>query len=249
MQKQILSELKELRNVLSKIVGTSDIPNEAQFSTTALDKAASEFKKMQIARGEWVPENEIYKFIKHAGWRAGKFIRTEFYFSNYFKQGHSYYYNKKDLVKLSKELKDRNVNLGRYIEFKISEIEFRKKVAEATKNNKSNHKRRAYQIPNELNNITTSEPPLPSVDLVKGDIKSLEEQFFRFDLSQYIDIYHGSYAMMKNDYVFLKYRDKALGAKCRKWCDNFNYANIALEALTKKRSNFVPVKEENMIEL
>ena len=52
MQKQILNELKELRSALSTIAGTSDLPPEEQFSAVALDKVASEFKKMQIARGE-----------------------------------------------------------------------------------------------------------------------------------------------------------------------------------------------------
>jgi hypothetical protein len=248
MQKQILTELKELRSAISKIAGTSDLPIEAQFSAAALDKAASEFKKMQVARGEWVPENEISKYVKNAGWSSGGFIRLELQFSNYFKQGRSYFYNKTDLIALSKELKDRNVNLSRYIEYRGSEAAFKKKVAEAAKNKKGN-KRRPYNLPDDLREITTSEKPRPSVDLVKADIKSLEDEFFKFDLAQYIDIYQGSYAMMKSDYMFMKYRNKELGSKCRKWCDNFNYANNALKALTKKRNNFIPVKKEDMIEL
>lgn len=75
-----------MRSALSKIVGTSDLPADKQFSIASLDKAASEFKKMQISRGEWAPEIEIYKYVKNAGWAAGNFIRTEFRFSNYFKQ-------------------------------------------------------------------------------------------------------------------------------------------------------------------
>jgi hypothetical protein len=248
MQKQILSELKELRYAISKIAGTCDLPAEIQFSFAALDKAASEFKKMQIARGEWIPENEIYKYVKNAGWSSGSFVRTELRFSNYFKHGRSYFYNKTDLIALSKELKDRNVNLSRYIEYKTSEAAFKKKVTEAAKNKKAN-KRRPYELPDELREITTSETPLPSVDLVKADIKSLEDEFFKSDLAQYIDIYQGCYAMMKSDYMFMKYRNKELGSKCRKWCDNFNYANNALKALTKKRNNFIPVKKEDMIEL
>jgi hypothetical protein len=59
MQKQVLSELKELRSALSKIIGTSDLPDVEQFSVVSLDKATKEFKKLQIRRGEWVPENEI----------------------------------------------------------------------------------------------------------------------------------------------------------------------------------------------
>jgi len=56
MQKQILSELKELRTALSKVLGTSNLPQDQQFSIASLGKAASEFKKMQIARCEWVTD-------------------------------------------------------------------------------------------------------------------------------------------------------------------------------------------------
>lgn len=248
MQKQILTELKELRSVLSVLVGTSDLPPDAQFSTAALDKAANEFKKMQISRGEWVSEHDISKYVKDAGWSAGSFIRNELHFSNFFKQGRTYYYNKAGLIALSKELKARNVNLSRYIQFKQSEEAFGKKVAEATKNRKST-KNRPYELPDDMQNITTSQPPPPSVDLVKANIKSLEDDFFKNELSQYIDIYNGTYAMMKNDYMFLRYRDRQLGSKCRKWCDNFNYANDALKALTKRRHYFTPVKEDEMIQL
>ncbi|MHB8209032.1 hypothetical protein [Mucilaginibacter sp.] len=170
MQKQILIELKELRSALSKILGTSNLPEEEQFSIATLDKAANEFKKIQISRGEWVPDNEIYKYVKTTGWSSGNFIRTEFRFSNYFKQGKKYYYNKSDLIALSKELKDRNVNLSRYIELKGSEAAFKKKVTEAATNKKSSKKRLPYQLPNELHDISTTEPPLPSVDLVRKDI-------------------------------------------------------------------------------
>jgi hypothetical protein len=116
---------------------------------------------MQIGRGEWVPENEIYKYVKNAGWSVGNFIRTEFRFSNYFKQGKKYYYNKNDLIALSNELKDRNVNLSRYIELKGSEAAFKKKVTEAATNKKSSKKRTAYQLPDELHDIRRQSRPYP----------------------------------------------------------------------------------------
>lgn len=55
--------------------------------------------------------------------------------------------------------------------------------------------------------------------------------------------------MMKFIYHFEKYLEPELKKRCKKWCDNFNYANNALEAVTKKNETFKPVKEENMIEL
>ena len=55
--------------------------------------------------------------------------------------------------------------------------------------------------------------------------------------------------MMKFIYHFEKYIDPQMKRRCRKWCDNFNYANHALELITKKKENFVPVKEEELIQL
>jgi hypothetical protein len=159
------------------------------------------------------------------------FIINEFGFSNYFKQGKTVFLNRKDLVALSKELKDRNVNLGRYIEFKQSYENFKKKVAAASIQKKATKKSKSYQVPDAVKDIETSATPMPSIDLVKDDIKKLKEEFVQGKLGEYIDIYRDSYAMMKTDYMFLRYRDKVLGARCRKWCDNFNYANHALDAL------------------
>lgn len=249
MQKAILTELKELRSVITKLVGSSDLPIEEQFSKAALDKAAKEFLQMSIQRSEWVPERDISRYVKTAPWYAGEFIRKEFGFSNFFKQGRVYFYNKNDLIALSKELKERNVNLSRYVELKHSQETFKKSIASASANKKSTKKRKSYQLPDELFNITTTETPKPSIELVKEDLKRLEEEFFKFNLADYIDIYRGNYAMMKNDYTFLKYRNKELGTRCRKWCDSFNYANHALQELTKKRGTFTPIKEDEMIEL
>lgn len=100
MQKQILAELKELRSALANLIGTSGLPETQQFSVEAIAKAASEFQKMNTQRGEWVKENDIAKYIK-ADWRAGKFIRTEFGFTAFIKDGHYYLYHKKTLQQLA----------------------------------------------------------------------------------------------------------------------------------------------------
>ena len=71
MQKQILSEIKELKSLLAKVIGTSELPPEQQFSVEAIDKAAKEFQKLAIDRGEWVKDEDISKFIK-GGWGCGK---------------------------------------------------------------------------------------------------------------------------------------------------------------------------------
>jgi len=108
MEEKILKEIKQIRQLLSKLVGTSELPARQKFSKEANAKAAKEFQKMAIERGEWVPSNEIQKVIKHAEWRSDRIIIGKFGFTNYFKKGHTYYLNRKDLVLLDKELKARN---------------------------------------------------------------------------------------------------------------------------------------------
>src|ERR1051325_2674347 len=113
MQKQILSELQQIRNILSHIVGSTEQSSEDRFCKEALDKAAKSFKRMEIERGAWVKENDIGKYIK-SDWTAGKFIRAEFGFTACIKDGYYYLYNKKALEKLGQELKARNIDLNRY---------------------------------------------------------------------------------------------------------------------------------------
>lgn len=50
MEKEILSEIKQLKAAISKLIGTADLPAKEQFSTEALDKAAKQFQKLSIER-------------------------------------------------------------------------------------------------------------------------------------------------------------------------------------------------------
>lgn len=249
MQKEILSEIKELRTALTQVLGIADLPPDQQFLKEALNKAAKEFQKLNIERGQWVADHSIGKYIKNAGYRAGAFIRQEFGFSNYFKRGQTYYYSKKDLISLGKELKERNVDLGRYMEFIEDRTKFKKYLSEAAQNNKGKLKNKSYKLPTEVNNITTSPPPMPEASVIREDIKRLKEEFFQYKLSDYIDIYRDNYAMTKFIYHFEKYLEPGLKRRCKKWCDDFNYANHALEEVTKKKEKFIPVKDEDMIQL
>ena len=52
MQKELLAEIKELKIAISTLIGTSDLHPEEQFSKEALDKAAKQFQKLSIERGE-----------------------------------------------------------------------------------------------------------------------------------------------------------------------------------------------------
>jgi hypothetical protein len=246
MSKQILQELKELKSILAKLIGTSDLDPSEQFSIEAVNKAAKEYQKMLIDRGEWVAENDIGKYIRSSAWRAGAFIRNEFGFKNFIKKSHSYYYYKKDLIALGKELKERNVDLSRYIEFRESQAKFEKDVAAVSQGKK---KKKGFQLPADLKDITTSPIPMPAAEIVKEDLERLKTEFFEQKFSEYIDIYKGNHAMMKFIYHFEKYIEPGLKRRCQKWVDNFNYANHALELITKKKEKFVPVKEEEMIQL
>jgi hypothetical protein len=245
MQAQVLSELRELKSILAQLVGTADQPAQEQFSKEALTKASKLFVKMAAQRGEWVKEDELGKYIK-ADWRAGSFIRLEFGFNACIKDGRSHLYNKKALQKLGQELKARNIDLSRYMEYRRSESEFQKKISANKKLTKNN---RPYELPSDIKDITTSPPPTPDVALVKADLKRLKDEFFQFKMSEYIDIYRNNHAMVKFVYYFEKYLEPQIKRRCKKWCDDFNYANHALELITKKKEVFVPVKEEDMIQL
>lgn len=249
MEKEILLEIKQLKAAISKLIGTADLPAKEQFSTEALDKAAKQFQKLSIERGEWVEEYNIDRYIKNARYRAGAFIRQEFGFSNYFKRGQTYYYNKRELMALAKELKARNVDLGRYMEYIEDQAKFKKYLESAGENNKGKRKKKTFQLPYDLKDIFTSPAKAPSPDLIREDLKRLKEEFFQYNLSDYIDVYKGNHAMMKFIYHYEKYLDPELKKRCKRWCENFNYANHALELVTKKKEVFVPVKEDDMIQL
>lgn len=247
MEKQLMSEIKLLRSVISELIGTSDLPIKQQFSKEALDKAAKDFRNLSIERGDWVSDSDINKYIKNASYRAGKFIIEEFKFTNYFRRGHTLYLNKKSLLALGKELKSRNIDLGRYIEFRDDQDKFQNYLVKAKENKKL--KKRPYEIEDDVRDITTSAIPNPSAHRIRDHIKQLKEQFFKESLSDYIDIYKSNYAVLKSMYYFEKYLEPGLKSRCRKWCEDFNYANKALQLVTKKKDTFIPVPEDVMIQL
>jgi hypothetical protein len=245
MGNKVLSELQEIKSLIAQLVGTADQPKDQQFSAEALVKASKLFLKMASERGEWISESDTGDYLK-ADWRAGSFIRAEFGFNAFIKNGRSYLYNKKAIQKLSQELKGRNIDLARYMEYKRSEQEFRKKLSANKKQTKG---KRPYDLPSGLKDITTSSPPKPDKAIIIADLQNLKSEFFQSKLNEYVDIYRGTYAMIKRMYFLEKYLDSQIKRKCQKWCDDFNYANHALELLTKKRDVFIPVEEQDMIQL
>lgn len=249
MPDELLIEIRQLKHALAHVLGVADLPEGQQFSEETLDKVAKEFQKLRIEREEWISDSDISKYIKNAGYRAGNFIREKFNFTNYFKYGKTYYYNKNDIIALGKELKARNVSLGRYMEFIESRDRFKKQLEDAKRNNKGKHKGKSFKLSSDVRDVQTSAAALPDASIIRDDIKRLKEEFFEEKFGDYIDIYRNHYAMLKHIYFFEKYLEPGLKRRCRKWCDDFNYANHALEMVTKKKEEFIPVKEDDMIQL
>lgn len=247
MQKNILTEIQELKRVITLLIGVSDLPFEEQFSKPALDKAAKQFQKLNIERGDWVSESDFNKYIKKASYGSGKFIITQFKFTNYFKKGNTHYFNKLSLIELANALKERNIDFERYRELVEDQTKFKKSLTSAAENKKG--KRKSFEIEDNLKDITTSPIPPPPAETIRQDLIRLKEDFFKLKFSDYIDIYKNNHAMLKFMYHFEKYLEQGLKKRCKKWCEDFNYANNALEQITNKIEIFIPVAEDDMFEL
>ncbi len=232
METQILSEIKEIKKLLSKLTGTSELPARQRFSKDALAKAAKEFRILEIKRGEWLIDYHISKVIRRVPHYAGKFIIENFEFTNYFKYGHSFYFNKKDLVALNKELKKRNVNLKKYIELIEDQEKFKKRIEDIKK---PGTKRKHFKIPEGLKDIELTTCAPPDINIVKKHIKTLKNEFEEAKLLEYIDVYD-THAMLKVRYYFERYIDKEILKKCKKWCNDFNYAHGALREIKSIKS-------------
>jgi Ca2+-binding EF-hand superfamily protein len=231
MEDKVLSELKQIRKLLSELVGTTELPVKQKFSKEAISKAAKEFRKLSIERGKWIPSDEISKIIKHAPWHSGKTIIEKFEFTNYFKRGSTFYFNRKDLIELNKELKKKNINLEKYGELLNDKEKFRKYV-NAIILPKGRKTRNNFKIPEGLRDIFSKPYSAPTEELVRKEIETLMEEYKKFDLSEYIDLFYGkTYAMFKYDYSFDRYLKPELKKFCKDWSFKFNYANTALKRI------------------
>ncbi len=226
-----LKEIQDIRKLLSKIIGTSELPTRQQFSKESLDKAADEFKKLSIQRGEWITDSQISDIIKKAPYYSGKFIIEQFGFTNYFIKGKSLYFNRKSIVALNKELRIRNINLAKYIELFRNQEKFKKYVEKANQGakKKENH----FHLPEGLKDVNPSSYPPPSKE-ISDHITSLKAEFEKFKLSDYIELYSNeTYAMFKHEYYWDRYLKPDLKKQCTKWCNEFNHANYALKKINE----------------
>jgi len=234
MEEKILKEVKQIRQMMSELIGTSDLSANEKFSKEAIAKAAKEYKKLSIERGEWLARYDIYKIIKNAPYSSGKIIIEKFGFTNYFKRGKTTYFNRKDLIALNKELKKKNINLKEYADLLEDQAKFEKYVSNI---HLPKGKRKRFKIPEELRDINSKPYSPPSEEIVRNEIVNLMEEYEKFDLSEYISLYEQkTYAMFKYDYAFDRYLEPKLKKYCKDWSFKFNYANDALKKILKLKA-------------
>jgi hypothetical protein len=228
---KILSELKQLKRLFTVMLGTEDRPANEKFSKVAIIKASSEFKKMQAVRGEWVSSGDVDKVIKHAPYNPAKMLIEEFQFKNYFKRGSTYYFKRKDLIDLNKELKKRNINLETYSNLLQDKEKFQKYIHSISRPEGSK-KRRRFKIPEGLESIFSEPYSPPNEDLVRNEIEALWEEYDKFNLSEYIDLYYKrTHAVFKYIYHWDRYIEPKIKKQSKQWCEKFNYAQTALKKI------------------
>jgi len=232
MQKEILAELKALREAVAILAGTQEMKPEKQLSPAVLNKVAKEFKKLDRKNKEWIQEHDLYGIFRGTNYGVGKYLREELKFTQWLMKGKSYYYNRKAIMDLVKELKSRKVNLARYIELKNQQAKFEAWVKTAA----AQKKMVAYQLPDDMYEVETWRAPRPSERLIIAELERLKTEFEEMKMGEYIDIYK-SFAVHKIDYMFAKFRDETYRQRCKKWIENYNYAKRALAEL-KNENDF-----------
>jgi hypothetical protein len=235
MEDKIYAELKQLRLLLAKVVGTQELPKREQFSKDAMKKAAAEFRELQTERGEWVAEHDISKVIKKAPYWCGKFIIEKFGFKNYFVRGKKYFFNRKDLMALNKELKARKINLSTYMDLEEDKEKFHKYLNELRQGKK---RRPRFKIPENLMDINSQPYNHPPIEKIQAHLDSLLKEFEKYKLVEFIDIFD-DHARVKSIYWFDRYLDKEKRKQCDKWCFEHNYAQNALREIKRIRSQVI----------
>ena len=186
---------------------------------------------MQAARGDWVSSGDVNKVIKHAPYNPSKMLIEEFQFKNYFKRGSTFYFKKKDLIDLNKELKKRNINLETYSDLLQDKEKFQKYI-DSISHPEKRKKQRRFKIPEGLENIFSEPYSPPNEDLVRNEINALWVEYEKFSLSEYVDLYYKkTYASFKYIYYWDRYLDPKIKKQSKQWCEKFNYAQAALKKI------------------
>jgi hypothetical protein len=241
MEEQILSEIIEVKKILSRLVGTSDLPKSKQFSTQALNRAAKEFKKLIKTENEWVKQYDLHTYFPDCGDGLGKFIREVFGFSNYFTQGAAIFYSRRDIVALSDELKSRNIELATYIKLRRGEAQLHKGIQTAALRKKAKGKKKSYKLEDCLNNIKISDYNFPERVVIQQEIKKLMQQFETNKLGLYINVFD-DFAMSKHGSRMKDYVPEKARKMSRTWCNSFNAAHYALKLIAEHEQQSRPEK-------
>ncbi len=218
--------IAEIKDLLAKLIGTSDLPKEKQFSEKAIEKAAKEFKKLRRENNVWIKTHEIRDYIKDAPYESGKFIRDEFEFKNFYTKGPACYYLKGDIILLAEELKKRKIDLRTYMQMKEKE----KKDDDFSIVKKKNPQG-SFKVPDNIINIQPRPKKPKSLEKLTAKLNQLNKEYNELQLSQYIDIIDDIYAFPK---LSLRIGDvpREMGTLIQKWCRKFQTVNediISLE--------------------
>jgi hypothetical protein len=233
-EEKILKEIQDLKKILANLLGLEANAGQDIFSTEALNSAAKQFREMSTQRGEWIEAKDFSKYINTAPYNAGKFIREEFGFTSFYKKGYSYFYNKQDIITLGKELKERNINLSRYIELRSDQEIFEKCITSVRSRN-SKKPPRPFHIPDDLSDIITTPAKRPELSVMQMELQKLKDEFLEKKLDEYIDIYKNNYAAVKSIYYIKKYLEPTKRRRFSRWCDEFNTVNRIIKEITNKK--------------
>jgi len=102
-----------------------------------------------------------------------------------------------------------------------------------------NKKNPRFIIPEEIGDITTTPYNHPPKKIVEKHIESLMDEFKKFKMVEYVDIYNDNHAMFKLIYHFDRYVDTTVKKRCVLWCQQFNYAINALMEIKKIKSETI----------
>lgn len=223
---KIESTLNEIKDLLAKLIGTSDLPKEKQFSEKAIEKATKEFKKLRRENNVWIKTHEIGNHIKDAPYEAGKFIREEFEFKNFHTKGPACYYLKSDIILLAEELKKRKIDLRAYMQMKEKE----KKNSDYNITQKKNPKG-AFKIPDNLNNIQPRPEKQKSLKKLMAKLNNIMAEYHKDGLSDYIEI-ADNLALPKSNYSNQKV-EITINEKVKKWWPKYNRVQSEIANLEK----------------
>lgn len=226
----IETTLNEIKDLLAKLIGTSDLPKGKQFSVSAIEKAAKEFKKLRRENNAWIKTHEIRDYIKDAPYEAGKFIRDEFEFKNFYTKGPACYYLKGDIVLLAEELKKRKIDLRAYMQMKEKE----KKDDDFNIVQKKNPQG-SFKVPDNISNIQPRSKKPKSLEKLTAKLNQLNKQYNELQLSQYIDIVDDIHAFPK---LSLRIGDvpREMEILIHRWCRKFSSVNEDIISIENKSS-------------